>query len=162
LIEDLQVGSPERDAVDFFIFPAEAPADFYEYAYTMVDGKNAAEMPRVLRATFASAVRAARSTQPEAVGAFPGFKPYPLIRLDDWVAGRVVEAVIHGMDLTDPLALPPIASPDGIAHTAHLFDDLLARVSDSGRPDDLGNDYNWIRAAAGRGHHPDRRLPLIH
>ncbi len=95
LIEDLQAGSPERNAVDFFIFPDDAPADFYEYAYTTVDGKDETDMPGVLRATFATAVRAARSTSPDAVGEFPGFEPYPLIRLDDRISGRIVEAVVH-------------------------------------------------------------------
>ena len=52
-------------------------------------------MPGVLRATFATAVRAARSTSPDAVGEFPGFEPYPLIRLDDRISGRIVEAVVH-------------------------------------------------------------------
>jgi hypothetical protein len=162
LVEDLQAGSPERDAVDFFIFPVEAPADFYQYAYTMVDGKDEADLPGVLRATFATALRAARSTSPDAVGEFPGFEPYPLIRLDDWVSGRVVEAVVHGMDLTDALGRPAMATADGIAHTAHLLDDLLARVSSPGRPVDLADDLRWIRAAAGRDHHPDPRLPVIH
>lgn len=162
LIGNLQFGSPERDAVDFFVFPDDAPAEFYEYAYTMVDGKIVADMPSVLRETFATAIRGARSTPPDAVGEAPAFEPSPLIRVDDWVSGRVVEAVVHGMDLTEALGRPVMATTEGIAHTSHLLDDLLARLSDSGRPDDLDNDLAWVRAAAGRDHHPDARLPLIH
>jgi len=31
----------------------------------------------------------------------------------------------------------------------------------AGRPADLGDDLTFIRAASGRGEHPDPRLPLI-
>ena len=162
LLEDPRVGSPERNAVDFFVFPVDAAADFYEYAYTMVEGKDQAELPSVLRQTFTSAVNGARSTPADTLGEFPGFEPYPLIRLDDWISGRVVEAVVHGVDLTDALGRPVMATPEGIAHTAHLLDELMLRFSDSGRPDDLHDDLPWVRAAAGRDHHPDPRLPIIH
>ncbi len=162
LLEDPRVGSPERNAVDFFIFPVDAAADFYEYAYTMVEGKDQADLPSGLRRTFTSAVRDARSAPAATLGEFPGFEPYPLIRLDDWISGRVVEAVVHGLDLTDALGRPVMATSDGIAHTAHLLDDLVQRLTDAQRPDDLHDDLRWVRAAAGRDHHPDPRLPIIH
>jgi hypothetical protein len=162
LLEDPRVGSPQRNAVDFFIFPVDAAADFYEYAFTMVEDKDEADLPSVLRKTFASAVHDARAAPAGTLGEFPGFEPYPLIRLDDWISGRVVEAVVHGLDLTDALDRPAMATPDGIAHTALLFDDLVLRLSDLRRPDDLHDDLLWVRAASGRDHHPDPRLPIIH
>ena len=162
LTQDPQTGRPQRDAVSFFIFPAaDVPDDFYEYAATTVAGKTPDDMARALRETFSAAVREARAQPPDLVGEFPSFEPYPLIRLDDWVSTRIIEAVVHGLDLTDALGRPATATAVGIAHTARLFDDLLARRADPGRPADLADDLAWVRAAAGRDQHPDGRLPLI-
>ena len=68
---------------------------------------------------------------------------------------------MHGIDLTDAVGRETIATPDGIAFTAALLDDLLARRTVAGRPADLRDDMEWIRAASGRGRHDDPRLPLI-
>jgi hypothetical protein len=46
---------------------------------------------------------------PDTVG--PGY--YALMRLDEFVASRVVEAVVHGLDLTDALGREPMATPGG-------------------------------------------------
>jgi hypothetical protein len=164
LIADAVPGEPEpdRDAVDFFIFPsANVPSEFYDYAYTMVEGHNPSAMPGVLRNTFTDTIEIARGTAPSTVGAFPGFEPYPLIRLDEFASSRIVEAVVHGIDLTDALGRPSTATAAGIAHTAGLLDDLLTRSRFGVRPPDLHDDTAWIRAASGRGTHPDSRLPLI-
>ena len=69
--------------------------------------------------------------------------------------------MVHGLDLTDALGRDSIATPEGIAATARILDDLLARRTVAGRPADLADDMTWIRAASGRGTHPDPRLPLI-
>jgi hypothetical protein len=83
------------------------------------------------------------------------------MRLDEWVPTRVVEAVVHGIDLTDALDRASVATHEGIAMTAAILDDLLARRTVAGRPPDLADDVAWVRAASGRGPHPDPRLPLI-
>ena len=56
------------------------------------------------------------------------------MRLDEFVASRIVEAVVHGMDLTDALGRECMATPEGIAVTAELLDELLARRTVPGRP----------------------------
>ena len=132
-----------------------------DYAYTMVEGKAPAQMPGVLHETFTKTVQEARAALPGIVSPFPGFEPYPLMRLDEFVLSRIVEAVVHGMDLTDALGRPAIGTPDGIAATAGLLDELLARRTNPGRPAGLGDDVAWVRAASGRDQHPDPRLPLI-
>ena len=86
---------------------------------------------------------------------------YALMRLDEFVPSRIVEAVVHGLDLTDALGRDPIATPAGITATAQILDELLARRTVAGRPADLSDDWAWIRAASGRAEHPDPRLPLI-
>jgi hypothetical protein len=54
-----------------------------------------------------------------------------------------------------------IATAEGVAMTAGILDDLLARKTVPGRPADLGDDAAWVRAASGMAGHPDPRLPLI-
>jgi hypothetical protein len=164
LMDDARGGlTPDRDAVGFFVFPgSEVSTDFYEYAYTMVDHRSPASMPDILRSTFAQTIERARGTDPSSVGAFPGFEPNPLMRVDDFISSRIVEAVVHGIDLTDALARAPTATRAGIAHTAHLLDELLIRRGvDPLRTSDLDDDLTWVRAAAGRAAHPDPRLPLL-
>ena len=159
LVAEPQTGQVGRDRVSFFIFPrSEVAPVVYDYAYTMVEGRTPAQMPDVLAATFTKTIDGARSTAPGTVG--PGY--YALMRLDEFVASRVVEAVVHGLDLTDALGREPMATPEGVVLTAAIMDDLLARRTVAGRPPDLADDLAWVRAASGRGpEHPDPRLPLI-
>ncbi len=159
LMAERKDGQPGRDRVSFFIFPrSEVAPVVYDYAYKMVEGKTARDMPGVLHETFSKTIEEAKKTAPDHVG--PGY--YALMRVDEFIPSRVVEAVVHGMDLTDALGRESIATPAGVAMTAAILDDLLARRTVAGRPDDLkGNDLAWVRAASGRGPHPDPRLPLI-
>lgn len=158
LIDSRQEGQPGRDRVSFFIFPrSEVAPVVYDYAYKMVEGKTPAEMPDVLHETFSKTIVEAKASPPDTIGS--GY--YALMRLDEFVPSRVVEAVVHGMDLTDALGRETIATPDGIAVTASILDELLARRTVAGRPADLSDDLEWIRAASGRSEHTDPRLPLI-
>ncbi len=68
---------------------------------------------------------------------------------------------MHGLDLTDALGQDPIATAEGVAMTAAIFDELLARRTVPGRSADLAEDMAWVRAASGRSAHPDPRLPLL-
>ncbi|HZD37468.1 MAG TPA: maleylpyruvate isomerase N-terminal domain-containing protein [Actinomycetes bacterium] len=158
LMAEPQQGQAGRDRVSFFIFPrSEVAPVVYDYAYTMVDGKTPEQMPEVLHETFTKTVQEARSMPPDTIG--PGY--YALMRLDEFIPSRVVEAVVHGMDLTGALGRPTIATQRGIAVTAAILDELLARRTVAGRPADLADDLAWIRAASGRAGHPDPRLPII-
>jgi hypothetical protein len=153
--EDGQVG---RDRVSFFIFPrAEVAPVVYDYAYTMVEGKQPADMADVLHETFSRTIEESRATPPGTVGS--GY--YALMQLGEFVPSRVVEAVVHGLDLTDALGQESMATADGLAMTAAILDDLIARRYVPGRPADLADDMAWVRAAAGRTPHADPRLPLI-
>jgi mycothiol maleylpyruvate isomerase-like protein len=152
---DLQ---PARDRASFFINPrSETGPVVYQYAYTMVEGKTPADMPGVLAATFRQAIEGCRAAPASTTG--PGY--FAPMRVDEFAASRVVEAVVHGLDLTLALGRDPIATPAGIALTASILDDLLARRTIGRRPDDLADDLAWVLAASGRAAHPDNRLPLI-
>ena len=158
LIDSKQDGQPGRDRISFFIFPrSEVAPGVYDYAFTMVSGKTPADMPGVLQETFSKTIKGARASAPDTIGS--GY--YALMRLDEFVTSRIVEAVVHGLDLTDALGRDPIATPAGITETAQILDELLARRTVAGRPADLADDWDWIRAASGRSEHPDPRLPLI-
>ena len=158
LISSQQDGQVGRDRVSFFIFPrSEVAPVVYNYAYTMVEGKQPAEMPDVLHETFSKTIEEARATPPGAVGS--GY--YALMQLGEFVPSRVVEAVVHGLDLTDALGRGRMATPAGIAMTAAILDELIARRYVPGRPADLADDLAWVRAASGRAPHDDPRLPLI-
>ena len=158
LIEGRGDSQPGRDRTSFFINPrSETGPVVYEYAYTMVQGKTPAEMPAVLADTFAKTIEECRSVSADTVG--PGY--FAPMRIDEFAASRIVEAVVHGLDLTLALGREPMASAEGIAATAAILDDLLARRTVGRRPADLTDDLAWVLAASGRAAHPDNRLPLI-
>ncbi len=153
--DDLQ---PARDRTSFFINPrSETAPVVYDYAYTMVQGKTPADMPGVLHQTFSGAVSQARAVPADTVG--PGY--FAPMRVDEFVASRIVEAVVHGIDLTQALGRDYIATTDGIIQTALILDDLLERRTVGQRPPELSNNLEWILAASGRSAFEDNRLPLI-
>ena len=158
LIAGQQDAQPARDRTSFFINPrSETAPVVYTYAYTMVEGKTPADMPGVLAETFTKTVSEARAVPASLVG--PGY--FAPMRADEFVASRIVEAVVHGIDLAQALGTPYFATADGIAATAAILDDLLARRTTGRRPAALADDLDWILAASGRGPSDDNRLPLI-
>lgn len=158
LIEGRGPSQPARDRTSFFINPrSETGPAVYFYAYTRVAGRAPAELPDMLHETFTKTVAEARSVPPDTVG--PGF--FAPMRVDEFVASRIVEAVVHGLDLTLALGRPTIATPEGVAFTAGILDDLLARRTVGTRPAELADDLAWVTAASGRAPFDDTRLPLI-
>ena len=158
LIAGREASQPARDRASFFINPrSETAPVVYDYAYTMVQGKTPADMPGVLHETFSKTVAEARAVPAGTVG--PGY--FAPMRADEFVASRIVEAVVHGIDLTQALGQQNIATAEGIAATAAILDDLLARRTVPGRPPELSDDLQWILAASGRAWSNDNRLPLI-
>jgi uncharacterized protein (TIGR03083 family) len=139
LISGRDASQPARDRTSFFINPrSETGPVVYQYAYTMVEGKTPADMPAVLHETFSRTLAEARAVDADTVG--PGY--FAPMRVDEFVASRIVEAVVHGTDLAQALGQASIATPEGIAATAAILDD-------------------WILAASGRAESRDNRLPLI-
>jgi hypothetical protein len=158
LIAGADASQPARDRTSFFINPrSETAPVVYDYAYTMVAGKTPADMPGVLHETFSKTVAEARAVPASTVG--PGY--FAPMRADEFVASRIVEAVVHGIDLTQALGRDSIATPEGIAATAAILDDLLARRTIPGRPAELSDEMDWILAASGRAGSSDTRLPLL-
>lgn len=158
LIAGRDASQPARDRTSFFINPrSETGPVVYDYAYKMVQGKTPADMPGVLHETFSKTIAEARAVPAGTVG--PGY--FAPMRVDEFVSSRIVEAVVHGIDLTQALGREPIVMAQGISATAAILDDLLARRTVPGRPQELTNDLDWILAASGRAESGDTRLPLI-
>ena len=158
LIAGPQDAQPARDRTSFFINArSETGPVVYSYAYTMVEGKTPADMPGVLAETFTKTISEARAVPPSLVG--PGY--FAPMRADEFAASRIVEAVVHGIDLAQAMGTPYFATADGIAATAAILDDLLARRTTGRRPAALADDLDWILAASGRAPSDDNRLPLI-
>src|SRR3989441_5009222 len=148
LMAERKDGQPGRDRASFFIFPrSEVAPVVYDYAYKMVLGKKPADMPGVLHETFSKTIEEAKRSRPDLVG--PGY--YALMRIDEFIPSRVVEAVVHGMDLTDALGRESIATPAGNAVTAADPDDPPAPRTGAGRPPGFkAGERGLMPAASGR------------
>jgi uncharacterized protein (TIGR03083 family) len=158
LIAGREDAQPARDRTSFFINPrSETGPVVYSYAYTMVEGKTPADLPGVLAETFTKTISEARAVPADLVG--PGY--FAPMRADEFVASRIVEAVVHGIDLAQALGSPYFATSDGITMTAAILDDLLTRRTTGRRAAELSDDLDWILAASGRAESSDNRLPLI-
>jgi len=158
LLDTVQAGQPGRDRVSFFIADRSQVAPVvYDYAVKHAADQTRESLVEQTRSTFGRSLDGIRATDRSAIGS--GF--FALMTLEEWVPTRTVEAVVHGIDVTDALGRPSVATPEGMALTAGVLDDLLARRTVAGRPADLGDDEAWVRAASGRRGHPDPRLPLI-
>jgi hypothetical protein len=158
LIAEKEESQPARDSTSFFINPrSETGPAVYSYAYKVVEGKTPADMPGVLAETFSKTVSEAREVPADLVG--PGY--FAPMRVDEFVYSRILEAVVHGIDLALAVNGPIFATPDGLTATASILDDLLARRTRGTRPPELKDDLAWILAASGRAESADNRLPLI-
>lgn len=161
LMAEPQTGPQGLDGASFCIACSDGSqgAMLQQYMADHAKGQTPGTMLEAVHGTFKRSLEGARNNPPDTVG--PAF--YGLMRLDDFMATRTVEAVVHGLDLTDALGRPPLAMPKAVPIAAALLDEVLARTKVPGRPADLvDDDLAFIRAASGRGDHPDPRLPVVH
>ena len=161
LVAEPMSAQPVVDRASFYISVSDrskvSPV-IYQYIVDHAEGHTPATIQDQVGKTFSQAMEAIKTTPPDTIG--PGF--FGPMRLDEFVATRLVETQVHGMDLTDALGAPPLHMPRTTAMAAEVLDEVLARRAVPGRPVDLeGNDLGFIRAAAGRGEYPDPRLPVV-
>lgn len=81
--------------------------------------------------------------------------------LEEFLPTRVVEAVVHGHDVSEALGRPPHIVPAARAMTVKLLEDLLERRKAGKRPADLTDAIAFIEVATGRRPHPDPRFPVL-
>jgi uncharacterized protein (TIGR03083 family) len=161
LVAEPQSAQPVVDRASFYISVSDrskvSPV-IYQYIVDHAEGHTPATIVDKVGDTFDQALQAIRTTPPDTIG--PGF--FGPMRLDEFVATRLVETQVHGMDLTDALGAPSLHMPRTTVMAAEVLDEVLARRAVPGRPADLErDDLAFIRAAAGRGEHPDPRLPVV-
>jgi uncharacterized protein (TIGR03083 family) len=161
LVAEPMSAQPVVDRASFYISVSDrskvAPV-IYQYIVDHAQGHTPATILDKVNQTFTQALEAIKTTPPDTIG--PGF--FGPMRLDEFVATRLVETRVHGLDLTDALGMPPLPMPRTTTMAAEVLDEVLARRAVPGRPADLEADnLAFIRAAAGRGQHPDPRLPVV-
>jgi uncharacterized protein (TIGR03083 family) len=161
LVAEPQEAQPVVDRASFYISVSDrskvSPV-IYQYIVDHAEGHTPATIRDTVGETFKQSLEAIRATPPDTIG--PGF--FGPMRLDEFVATRLVETRVHGMDLTDALGAAPLPMPRTTTMAAEVLDEVLARRAVPGRPADLeADDLAFIRAAAGRGEHPDPRLPVV-
>ena len=152
--DDTQVA---RDYASFYIFDRSTVGPtVYQLMVDLAGDIPAEDVNAHLRHTTKTLVAAAGNTSEDLVG--PAF--FGPMKLGDMMATRVVEAVVHGLDIADALGRSPHATARATAITAATMDELLARSAVAGRPADLHDDLTFVRVATGRQEHPDPRFPL--
>ena len=161
LVAEPLSAQPVVDRASFYISVSDrakvAPV-IYQYIVDHAQGHTPATFLDKVKETFAQALEAIRTTPPETIG--PGF--FGPMRLEEFVATRLVETRVHGLDLTDALGMAPLPMPRVTTMAAEVLEEVLARRAVPGRPADLAaDDLAFVRAAAGRGQHPDPRLPIV-
>ncbi len=161
LVAEPMSAQPVVDRASFYISVSDrskvSPV-IYQYIVDHAQGHTPATILDKINETFTQALEAIKTTPPDSIG--PGF--FGPMRLDEFVATRLVETRVHGLDLTDALGMPPLPMPRTTTMAAEVLEEVLARRAVPGRPADLeGDDLAFIRAAAGRGEHPDPRLPVV-
>ena len=161
LVAQPMSAQPVVDRAGFYISVSDrskvSPV-IYQYIVDHAEGHTSATITDKVNETFKQALEAIRTTPPDTIG--PGF--FGPMRLDEFVATRLVEVQVHGLDLTDALGASPLHMPETTVMAAEVLDEVLARRAVPGRPTDLeGDDLGFVRAAAGRGEHPDPRLPVV-
>ena len=145
--------SAEQPALDRFAYCRGAAALSADVAARARDGAAGID-PATLPAAFADAWRAsvAAASAPDAlIETVMG----PM-RTDEFTATRVLEVVVHHMDVRRCLDLPPDADPVA----ARLVTALLEGLLDGGRPRNLGR-TRFILAATGRTAVADPRFPVF-
>ena len=161
LVAEPMSAQPVVDRASFYISVSDrskvSPV-IYQYIVDHAQGHTPATILGKVNETFGQALEAIKNTPPDTIG--PGF--FGPMRLDEFVATRLVETQVHGMDLTDALGAPSLSMPRTTMMAAEVLEEVLARRAVPRRPADLeGDDLGFIRAAAGRGEHPDPRLPIV-
>lgn len=146
-------GPPICDRVRYFQFDLSAEAP---HIAARARQEAAAIKPAELPVRFAtgwrtSVERASLLRAEHVIATFRG----PM-RLDEYLATRVVELVVHHMDLRAALDLPPAATPAAGRLTTAVLESLLG----SPRPRNLGR-TRFILAATGRIAVDDDRFPVL-
>ncbi|MGH8901053.1 MAG: maleylpyruvate isomerase N-terminal domain-containing protein [Egibacteraceae bacterium] len=146
-------GKPIRDRVSYFQFDLETQAPVIaQRARQEAASINPEDLPARFASGWRASVDRAAALPPEhVIATFRG----PM-RLDEYAATRVVEMVVHHMDLRMALDQPPGATPAAGRLAMSVLEGLLG----SPRPRNHGR-TRFILAATGRISSADDRFPVL-
>lgn len=150
---DAEAAAAVVDRVDYYRDDTDATApSIAEAARSHAATLDATELPaQFTRAWEVAAARAGGLGGDHLLATWRG-----VMRLDEYLATRVLELVVHHMDLRAALELPPAATPEAERLAMTLLESLLG----SSRPRNFGRD-RFIRAATGRLEVDDPRFPVL-
>lgn len=146
-------GPPVVDRIGYWRYDAaaEAPA----IAQRAIDEAAAIE-PSQLPAAFAAGHAQTLQAVQDAGADHVVFTTTGPMRLDEYVATRALEVVVHHMDLRAALDLPPASDPDAARLVMQVLEGLLGGP----RPRNLGR-TRFIQVATGRLPSDDPRFPVL-
>lgn len=146
----LSADAPAIDRVEYCRRAADLAGDVAARAIEGAAGVAPDTLPDLFSDAWRRSLRAA--TDPDAlIETVVG----PM-RTGEYAATRVVELVVHHMDVRRALDLPPDSDPVA----ARLVTDLLEAMLDGPRPRNLGR-TRFLLAATGRIPHDDPRFPVL-
>ncbi len=149
---------PALDRVSFYDQPKGLLAPLaYRTATDVAADMTSAEMLDYCVSNFSDALAKARLAEPTFVGS----TVIGTIRIDEFIATRVVEAVVHGLDLAQALSRPVTPSTAAVDCAAHVLDSLNRRQQTRSRPESLAENWLWVQVASGRRCHDDFQAPLL-
>lgn len=124
--------------------PIESAPDISGRAQKIADGfATGSALARSFERNWRAGTEAARRERPDRVIATWG----PALRLDEFLATRVLEITVHGLDLAEALGREPWITPQGASVTRGILVGLLEREP----PRDLGwDDIVFIETGTGR------------
>lgn len=147
LVNGRTTAEPETDGVAFFRLPkAEVDPVIFRFAWDMTKNRTPAEVLESCQTSFCQALQDVGRADGGLVGPTVG----GLMRLDEFVRTRIVEAVVHGIDLATAVDREFEPSDRATATAARVFDEVLRATDGRDRPAGLSDDLEWIQVASGR------------
>lgn len=146
-------GPPVKDRVSYFRYDAEAVAPAVA-ARAREEARLIA--PEQVAEAFAEAWRSSVLRAESLPGEHVMATIFGAMHLQEYAATRVLEAVVHHMDLRRALDLPPDPDPAAADVTVEILQGLLGGP----RPRNLGRD-RFVLVATGRLPHDDPRFPVL-
>ncbi|HWB71469.1 MAG TPA: maleylpyruvate isomerase family mycothiol-dependent enzyme [Egibacteraceae bacterium] len=149
---DVDASEPQCDRVEYYRETEALAADVAERAKAEAAAVAPAELPGMFADGWRrSAARAGAERPGRLIATLRG----PM-RLDDYLATRALEVVVHHMDVRTALDLPAAATPEAARLSVQLLEGLLGGP----RPRAMGR-TRFIMAATGRIPADDPRLPVL-
>lgn len=146
-------GSAVKDRVSYFQYdPAEVAPGVAARTAREAESLPAADVPQAFAAAWRDSVAKASEAGRDRIMA----TPFGAMHVQEYSATRVLEAVVHHMDLRRALDRPADPDPQAADITVEILEGLL----DGPRPRNLGRD-RFVLVATGRIPHDDPRFPVL-